>query len=302
MPPRYAYWTILIGDEPTAFRASAMEDIMPTFNRLKEKQPTAVLKWFQNGKLWTSRIEARESMASRGDKGRRADPRHQPGVGGSAGWRGKPAIADGMTKPEWKAKGEAKPEWKPKSDARPEWKPKGKPFSPGAKPEWKPKGKPFSSPAKPDGKPKSTSFASGAKPEWKPRAEGAKPAWKPKSEGLTRAAKPEWKPKSAARPDWKPRGDGPKPAWKPKAAHSAPSSNPQAPGREQRGKPVWKPRVAARPADAPTGRPDPRDKKWRPGGDHKDPRQKYKDAKKAKWTRFKQAIRARTGHKKKTDG
>jgi hypothetical protein len=300
MPPRYAYWTILIGEEPTAFRASAMEDIMPTFNRLKEKQPTAVLKWFQNGKLWTSRIEAREAMASRGDKGRRADPRHQPGIGGGAGWRGKPAIADGVTKPEWK----------PKSDVRPEWKPKGKPFSAGAKPDWKPKSKNFASSAKPDWqpkgkaawKPKGKSLAGGAKPEWKPRDEGGKPAWKPKSEGFSSNAKPEWKPKSPARPDWKPRGDGPKPAWKPKAAHAPSGSSPQAPSREQRSKPEWKPRVSARPADAPTGRPDPRDKKWRPGGDHKDPRQKYKDAKKAKWTRFKQAIRARTGHKKKTDG
>ena len=32
---------------------------------------------------------------------------------------------------------------------------------------------------------------------------------------------------------------------------------------------------------------------WRPGGEHKDPRQKYKDAKKAKWSRFKQNIRAK---------
>ena len=36
-----------------------------------------------------------------------------------------------------------------------------------------------------------------------------------------------------------------------------------------------------------------RDKNWRPGGEHKDPRQKYKDAKKAKWGRFKQTIRKR---------
>ena len=36
-----------------------------------------------------------------------------------------------------------------------------------------------------------------------------------------------------------------------------------------------------------------RDEKWRPGGEHKDPQQKYKDAKKAKWRRFKQTIRTR---------
>ena len=36
-----------------------------------------------------------------------------------------------------------------------------------------------------------------------------------------------------------------------------------------------------------------RDSKWRPGGEHKDPKQKYKDAKKAKWSQFKQTIRKR---------
>ena len=37
MPPRYAYWTIIVDDQPTAFRAGAQEDLMPTFKRLKEK-------------------------------------------------------------------------------------------------------------------------------------------------------------------------------------------------------------------------------------------------------------------------
>lgn len=259
MPPRYAYWTILIGDEPTAFRAGALEDIMPTFNRLKEKQPTAILKWFQNGKLWTSRIEAREAMAYRGDKGRRRDPRQsgpspKPSSFAQApadrqapghehhGWRGKPAIADGG----------GKPEWKPKSEARPEWKPKG-----AGKPEWKPSG--FA---------KATADTrSAARPDWKPRSEGGKPAWK------TPSRKP--------------------------SAYAKASEDRQASSRERR--PEWKPKASPRPSSSVTGRSDVRDKKWRPGGEHQDPRQKYKDAKKAKWTRFKQAIRARTGHKKKPE-
>jgi len=281
MPPRYAYWTILIGDEPTAFRASAMEDIMPTFNRLKEKQPTAVLKWFQNGRLWTSRIEAREAMALRGDKGRRSDPRRQPGAAGS-GWTGKPAIVDGSAKPEWKPKGGARPIWKPKSDARPEWKPEGRPSAIGGKQPWKPKGKSLASGARPEWKPKGEGFSRAPKPDGKTRPQSDKPAWRAKDNGFSRGARPEWQPKG--RSEWKPKS-GPRPEWKPK----------NAPG------PEWKPKNSARPADVPTGRPESRDKKWRPGGDHKDPRQKYKDAKKAKWTRFKQAIRARTGHKKKRE-
>jgi hypothetical protein len=42
-----------------------------------------------------------------------------------------------------------------------------------------------------------------------------------------------------------------------------------------------------------------RDDKWRPGGEHKDPKQKYKDAKKAKWTRVKATIRARSSKPRK---
>ena len=133
MPPRYAYWTIIVDNQPTAFRSGAVEELMPTFNRLKSKHPTAILKWFQNGKLWDSRLDAREGM------------RHQR-----------------------------------------------------------------------DEKRRKTTLA------WEPRKTG--------------------------------RADRPKLEWKP---------------REER------------------------DSKWRPGGPHRDPRQKYKDAKKAKWTRFKQAIRSR---------
>ena len=42
-----------------------------------------------------------------------------------------------------------------------------------------------------------------------------------------------------------------------------------------------------------------KDSKWRPGGDHADPKQKYKDAKKAKWGRFKEAIRSRSAKPRK---
>ena len=62
MPPRYAYWTILVDNQPTAFRAGSMEDLTPTFKRLKEKHPSAVMMWFQNGKLWNSRLDAQEAM------------------------------------------------------------------------------------------------------------------------------------------------------------------------------------------------------------------------------------------------
>ncbi len=62
MPPRHMYWTILIDGQPTAFRAAVIEDLLPTFNRLKQKHPSAVLKWFERGRLWESRDEARKML------------------------------------------------------------------------------------------------------------------------------------------------------------------------------------------------------------------------------------------------
>ena len=49
MPPRYAYWTIMAGGLPTAFRAAEREELLPTFNRLKEKHPDAEMKYFARG-------------------------------------------------------------------------------------------------------------------------------------------------------------------------------------------------------------------------------------------------------------
>jgi hypothetical protein len=62
MPPRHVYWTIILDGQPTAFRASSVDELLPTFNRLKQKQPGAVLKWFERGRLWNSRDEARQLL------------------------------------------------------------------------------------------------------------------------------------------------------------------------------------------------------------------------------------------------
>ena len=61
MPPRYAYWTILIDNRPTAFRAREREELLPTFHQLQRKSPDAVLKWFARGRLWESPLEAEEA-------------------------------------------------------------------------------------------------------------------------------------------------------------------------------------------------------------------------------------------------
>jgi hypothetical protein len=78
MPPRFAYWTILAGGLPTAFRAAEREELLPTFNRLKEKQPDAEMKYFARGKLWDSAEEARRSL-ERERRGEAARPRERRG-------------------------------------------------------------------------------------------------------------------------------------------------------------------------------------------------------------------------------
>ena len=69
MPPRYAYWTIIAGGLPTAFRAADRDELLPTFQRIKEKHPDAQMKWFARGKLWESQDAARIAE-KRGGRGR----------------------------------------------------------------------------------------------------------------------------------------------------------------------------------------------------------------------------------------
>ena len=61
MPPRFAYWTILIDNTPTAFRARDREELLPTFAQLKRKSDDVVIKWFAQGRLWDS-PEAQRSV------------------------------------------------------------------------------------------------------------------------------------------------------------------------------------------------------------------------------------------------
>jgi hypothetical protein len=51
---RIAYWTILVGTAPTAFRARSAEDLVPTLKQLQRRHPEAVLKWFEAGRIWDS--------------------------------------------------------------------------------------------------------------------------------------------------------------------------------------------------------------------------------------------------------
>jgi len=76
MPPRYSYWTIIAGGQPTAFRAATQDELLPTLRQLQSKQPDAVLMWFARGKLWPS--EEASAMALRMEREGAARERRGP--------------------------------------------------------------------------------------------------------------------------------------------------------------------------------------------------------------------------------
>jgi hypothetical protein len=264
MPPRYAYWTILVDNQPTAFRAGAQEDLMPTFKRLKQKHPSAVMMWFQNGKLWNSRLDAQEAMRARGEMGRRGDERQ-------SGFR------DGDRKPARARSAGPEREHTERRDRR-EWAPKPAPTHAAKAPrteklDWKPKG------------------AFTPAPKRSERPEAKREFARPKMRGSER---PEWKPKPAHGRESRPAAPERKRErleWKPKATRP--------PDRASEGEPAKRKWIPKEEYKKSKGIEVPRDSKWRPGGAHRDPRQKYKDAKKAKWTSFKKTIRARWESKTK---
>jgi hypothetical protein len=73
MPPRYSYWTIIVDNLPTAFRAARREELLPTFERLYQKHPSAVMRWFSKGQLWSSPSEADGATAHHNPGGRGRD-------------------------------------------------------------------------------------------------------------------------------------------------------------------------------------------------------------------------------------
>jgi hypothetical protein len=65
VPPRFAYWTILIDNAPTAFRSREADELLPTVAQLKRKNANVVLKWFARGRLWESQQEERDDFQRR---------------------------------------------------------------------------------------------------------------------------------------------------------------------------------------------------------------------------------------------
>jgi 23S rRNA pseudouridine2605 synthase len=195
VPPRFAYWTILVGGLPTAFRAAERAELLPTFKRLQEKHPDAVMQWFSRGKLWESPEAAREAhwRQRREDRprdrgrdwrpgGEHRDPRQkyidakkarnqdrrkerferrQEGKG--------PARPDRPPRPEGPAGWKDRPRG-PKPEGRREWRDRPSGPKPEGRREWneRPRG------PRPPGKP-SGSRPSGPRPSG-PRPPGSRPS------------------------------------------------------------------------------------------------------------------------------
>jgi hypothetical protein len=112
MPPRYAYWTILIDNRPTAFRAREKEEMLPTFHQLRRTNRDVVLKWFARGRLWetpeAAQAAGRETAAAREKRGSdwrpggvHKDPRDRFKKAGKAPrgdrpWRDRPDAKGGV--------------------------------------------------------------------------------------------------------------------------------------------------------------------------------------------------------------
>jgi hypothetical protein len=77
MPPRHAYWTIILEGKPTAFRTHTRDELLPTFKQLQARHSDIQMKWFARGRLWESPDEERAAARRRGEE--RRGPSWRPG-------------------------------------------------------------------------------------------------------------------------------------------------------------------------------------------------------------------------------
>lgn len=123
MPPRFVYWTIIFGGQPTAFRAGTRDELLPTFKQIQSKHPDAQLRYFARGKLWYSEEEARAALIRE-----RFENRERPRPTG-------PRPRPGQWKPRDQRPPQRREDWKPRADKRPPkpggWKPRDDSRKPG---------------------------------------------------------------------------------------------------------------------------------------------------------------------------
>ena len=76
---RFLHWTILIGDEPTSFRAAEAAELKPTLVQLQRANPEARLVWFERGRIWSSPAEAQAARFSERASSRARPSTWRPG-------------------------------------------------------------------------------------------------------------------------------------------------------------------------------------------------------------------------------
>ena len=79
MARHQAFWVILAGAVPTAFRSPRREDLLPTLHQLQRTQPDVQLRWFDRGRVWESPTHAAAALAQRRTRQRDRGPGWRPG-------------------------------------------------------------------------------------------------------------------------------------------------------------------------------------------------------------------------------
>jgi hypothetical protein len=181
MPPRFVYWTIIAGGLPTAFRAAEREELLPTFRRIHEKHPDAVMKYFARGRLWESAEEAKQEADAR-----RARPPRRESRGRD--WRPGGEHRDPRQKFR-DAKKKRNLDWRKERFER-------RRAASAEPPQEKPHGDPLRAPAS---RPPDRKRKFGGPPRDRNAADGTRP-WKPKAPPRDRkqAGERPWRPKGKA--------------------------------------------------------------------------------------------------------
>jgi hypothetical protein len=65
MARSHAFWVILAGAVPTAFRSPKREDLLPTLHQLQRTQQNVTLMWFDRGRVWESPEAARAALVAK---------------------------------------------------------------------------------------------------------------------------------------------------------------------------------------------------------------------------------------------
>lgn len=79
MARSHSFWMIIDGTVPTSFRGREREDLLPTLNQLLRTQPNVAIVWFERGRTWNSRLEAREALERQRDAPRERKQNWRPG-------------------------------------------------------------------------------------------------------------------------------------------------------------------------------------------------------------------------------